>query len=122
VDFDTEVEDFHRHEEDEESHAIVGLRARIDWGTEEEPDRSGPFDLEITVRGIFIWPSLTLEEDVAQAWIDHNATHLLWPYLRTFITTITALSRLPALTIYTMTVPESPDFESEENVAQPSAE
>jgi preprotein translocase subunit SecB len=112
-----EVEDFHRWDEEDETHAIASLAASIVWNIEGTDDQPGelPFTLEVVVRGRFVWQGVSIDQDLAESWISYNATHLLWPYLRGYVTAITAWSALPSLTIYTVMVPEEPDFGSEEN-------
>lgn len=39
--------------------------------------------------------------------------YLMWPYLRGYIATLTSMSALPQLTIYTMNVPEPPVLDSD---------
>jgi preprotein translocase subunit SecB len=110
INSDITVDDLHRAGEDDETHAVATMSASIDWSEE------GPFTVEANIRGLFVWDNSTIDEDLARSWVEYNATHLFWPYLRSYVTTITALSSFPSLTIYTVSVPESPDFESEENV------
>jgi hypothetical protein len=120
VDADTTIDDFHLNDDGTETHAIACLHASLTWFDEERDDSptTGPFDLNVDVRGLFVWDSTALEESAAHAWLDYNATNLLWPYLRGYVAAITAHSRLPKLTIYTMSVPESPDFEESEDSVQ----
>lgn len=124
VESSSEIEDLARFESEDETWAWVRLDARIVWHAEgEEGQGEGgekpatPFDLDMTLRGAFMWGSATVDERVAHAWLEYNASYLLWPYLRSYVATITGMGILPALTIYTMSVPEAPDFDSEEDVS-----
>jgi len=77
-------------------------------GGEAEP--LGPFDLALDVHGIFVWNQEMFppDEALAKGWLEYNGMYLLWPYLRSYVTMITAATHFPALTIYTMNVPQPP--------------
>jgi preprotein translocase subunit SecB len=92
--------------------AVVTLSATIEW--EREGDGPLPFEMQIDVGGHFRWNERAPDEQLARLWLDYNGMYLLWPYLRSYITTITAMAPVPPLTIYTMNVPEPPDVESDE--------
>jgi preprotein translocase subunit SecB len=118
VDSEVDVQDFHRDETNNETHAYMLLQASIAWYRDDDllERESGPFVLALGVRGFFVWDSSIVSEEEARAWLTYNGRWILWPYLRTYMTSVTSISRLPPLTIYTLDVPESPDFESEEDV------
>jgi preprotein translocase subunit SecB len=84
----------------------VTLRAEIHWHRQDDGEQSeGPFDLKLEVGGEYAWdrPDLT-DEDIV-GWVEFNSQHLLWPYLRSYVSLITTASGLPALTLYTITAP-----------------
>jgi preprotein translocase subunit SecB len=87
-------------------HGVVDLHARFDWH-HDDPDSASegaPFDLTITVSGIFRLTE-TLPEDELADWLEFNTEHLLWPYLRSEVAHLTAMAGLPSLTIYTIATP-----------------
>ncbi len=91
--------------------AVAHLEASIAWFFDEDTeerlaeDRQHPFDLSLTVTGMFDWMETTYSEEDIAGWTEFNAEHLLWPYLRAHVSTITAASDLPPLTIYTIAIP-----------------
>lgn len=102
---------------------IVILTAKIEWSRvdelQEDDSQAKPFELELEVAGAFFWRDGTGPDDkMARLWVEYNAQYLLWPYLRQHVSTITMMSNVPTLTIYTMNVPDRPnmDEESSENV------
>jgi preprotein translocase subunit SecB len=118
IDSTCAIYDVHRAEALDETHANAHVSAEVVWLRDDEPvDTDTPFSLSLTLTACFSWPDITVDEDTARKWLDYNALYLLWPYLRMHIAEITGMSRMPKLTIYTMNVPESPDFEdTDENV------
>jgi hypothetical protein len=86
---------------------VLALTADVEWMHELEPFEN-PFDLSITVAGYFTWDPGRFPSEDREAWLDYNGTYLLWPYLRAYTAMITGASSLPALTVYTMVVPEPP--------------
>jgi preprotein translocase subunit SecB len=90
--------------------AAVTLSAAISFSRTDGAEGPLPFSLEPDVHGVFRWPpdDLPPSDDLAEAWLEYNGMYLLWPYLRSYIATITGFSHLPALTIYTMNVPKPP--------------
>jgi hypothetical protein len=84
---------------------LLHLRVEVEWTRHDEDEGVLPFELEIQVSGAFAWDVPTVERDFVEGWLEFNGPYLLWPYVRTYISSITNLSRLPPLTIYTMTVP-----------------
>jgi hypothetical protein len=111
---------FEHDEEHDQTWAVARLHATIEWRREDEYEqryeRPIPFELELVVGGAFAWPSSSIDKRVGNAWLEFNARYLLWPYLRSYAASVTSMSRLPPLTIYTLSVPEPPDFESDEDV------
>jgi hypothetical protein len=91
--------------------SLVTLSVDVSFARNEEGDEGPlPFELTITVDGIFRWePDVAPPEvQLASAWLEYNGMYLLWPYVRAHIAAVTALSRLPTLTIYTMNTPNPP--------------
>jgi hypothetical protein len=86
---------------------------KIEW----DGDGQAPFALELTVEGLFSWQKNSRPEELMRAWLAWNGVYLLWPYARTFVSTITGFSALPPLTIYTMRVPDPPELEIEKSPA-----
>lgn len=97
-------------DEDGNPLGLLELHAKVDWAADVDGEPvEPPFELALTVVGIFAFnPQRQRDERFASAWLDYNGVYLLWPYLRTYISTITGLSTLPPLTIYTMRVPNPP--------------
>jgi preprotein translocase subunit SecB len=86
--------------------AVATLRASIEWlFPETAEDRQGPFEISLVLTGMFAWMAESTTKDDIAGWIEFNAEHLLWPYLRAQIVSVTAASDLPPLTIYTIAVP-----------------
>jgi preprotein translocase subunit SecB len=83
---------------------LVILKAEVEWTSEAE-DLQPPFSLQVEVAGVFALRMQGLEEDEIRDWLEFNGEHLLWPYLRAAIQSVTASSDLPPLTIYTIGVP-----------------
>ena len=97
--------------------AVLILDLEIKWETEDP--KAIPFDLAITVLGVFTWPKDSRPEDLMRAWLDFNGTYLLWPYARTYVAQVTAMSNHAALTIYTLRVPVPPPLQGEKQQAPP---
>jgi len=93
---------------DDDVTGIVELEAEIVWSPDEDepepPSGEPPFSLSLTLTGVFAWLG-NPDDDDAKLWLEVNGEHLLWPYLRAHIASITAASDLPALTIFTLGVP-----------------
>lgn len=108
--------------DDGEMWAVAAADVTIEWSRVDGGEGPLPFELDLRAVGVFSWEPATRPDDdrIARLWLDYNAQYLMWPYLRTFITTITAMSHLPPLTIYTMNVPRPPLIEETEE--QTSAE
>jgi hypothetical protein len=88
--------------------ARADLGVRIEWMfPPDADDPEVPFDLTVTITGEFEWGDQkpTTREDV-EGWVEFNAEHLLWPYVRAQVAMITGASKLPPLTLYTITVPQ----------------
>jgi preprotein translocase subunit SecB len=90
--------------------ATVRLGANVVFSREDDQEGPLPFGLAIEICGLFRWePDVIPPEDhLASAWLEYNGMYLLWPYLRSHIAAVTAMSRLPTLTIYTMNTPKPP--------------
>lgn len=88
--------------------SVVGtLRATIKWYRGSETEQvEGPFELEIAISGKFDWAPPNLTDEDIRGWVEFNTQHLLWPYLRSEISTMTAAAGLPQLHIYTIKVPQ----------------
>ena len=98
-----------QHSEDAVS-AVVTVHATVVFTRLDETDAPLPFELELDVHGVFRWSAETFpaDEKLAIGWLQYNGMYLLWPYVRSHITTVTALSWLPPLIIGTMNVPTPP--------------
>jgi preprotein translocase subunit SecB len=90
---------------DDRTRAFVRLAAEIHWTSHEGDTVDGPFAMQITVGGLFAWQYPDRSDEDIVGWLEFNTTHLLWPYLRTYIASITATAGVPPLTIYTITAP-----------------
>lgn len=90
--------------------AVVTLTAKIVFSRAEGEPGPVPFEMELDVHGLFRWKANALppRPELAHGWLEYNGMYLLWPYLRAYVNTITGLSHLPGLTIYTMNVPKPP--------------
>lgn len=91
----------------------VDVRLKIDWD-DAQPVR--PFELEVEVLGSFHWSEPTPDQ-IREGWTDFNGLYLVWPYLRTYVHTVTALSSLEPLVLPTLAVPKqaavgTADFEA----------
>jgi preprotein translocase subunit SecB len=82
---------------------ILHLKVEVEW-TRQDDAKELPFELGLQISGAFAWPTPP-DPDYAHGWLEFNGVYLLWPYLRSHISSITNASRLPALTIFTLTVP-----------------
>lgn len=89
---------------DDRNLARVRLTAAIRWAHNGERV-DGPFDLHLVIGAWFDWAFPDRQDEDIYGWLEFNSTHLLWPYLRNYVTTLTALSGLPPLTIYTISAP-----------------
>jgi len=88
--------------------AQLELDVKVEWRHVSDEPFTAPFDLELTVSGLFEWDHTTHARDLVDAWLEWNGVYLLWPYLRSYVAQITGASSLPPLTIYTMKVPQAP--------------
>lgn len=84
--------------------AMAELTASIEWNTD-EGRLQVPFDIKISLIGLFSWQIQGLPTEEIEGWVAFNSEHLLWPYLRAEISRLTANGGLPPLTIYTIGVP-----------------
>lgn len=74
-----------------------------------------PFDLEVRLLGFFGWSAADMPgDDLGKGWLEYNGMYLMWPYMRAYIATLTSMSALPQLTIYTMNVPTPPVLDSDD--------
>lgn len=88
---------------DDRAHGAARLRASFTFHNDDDHDV--PFDLELEVTGQFVGFQPDLPDEEIEGWLTFNAQHLLWPYLRSYVSQITGNSGLPSLTIYTIHVP-----------------
>lgn len=99
--------------------AVLHVPATVEWqiaeGEIEAPEIEAPFELSLTVAGLFTWEPAPPKRESQQRWLDYNGVYLLWPYLRSYVAMITGASSLPPLTIYTRRVPELPSAVATEN-------
>jgi hypothetical protein len=111
--------------------SMVKLDLVVKWSRHDEEtsdDAPVPFRIAVQVTGVFEWPAgRQPEERLARLWLEYNGMYLLWPYARSYIAQISGMSNLPALTLYTMSVPVAPDLTddvdtSEVTPAEPSAD
>ncbi len=100
VDSDTSAEIL-----DDRTCAFVRLKAEIHWTSHEGDTVDGPFEMQITVGGLFNWRLPDRSDEDILGWLEFNTTHLLWPYLRTYVSSVTASAGVPPLTIFTITTP-----------------
>ncbi len=109
-------------EDDGEMSAFVKVDATVEWTRED--DGPLPFEVHVEIEGMFSWaPEMRPDNDrIASLWLDYNALYLMWPYLRSYINAVTAMSSLPPLTIYTMSVPKPPRFDEESSEENGDAE
>jgi hypothetical protein len=90
---------------DDRTRALVRLTAEIIWTSHEGDTVDGPFEMQITVEALFDWLFPDRPDEDILGWLEFNSTHLLWPYLRAYVSSVTALAGVPPLTIYTITAP-----------------
>ncbi|MGC1851710.1 MAG: hypothetical protein WA687_04640 [Solirubrobacterales bacterium] len=93
---------------------VLHLKVEVEW-TRGEDNGELPFELAVQVSGAFSWEIPPVDPDHTYGWLDFNGPYLLWPYVRSYISMITNVSRLPPLTIYTMTVPRPRGLEASES-------
>jgi preprotein translocase subunit SecB len=90
------------------------IHLAIVWDGEDESLR--PFELEIAVSGYFAWEE-EIADDYKDGWTQFNGLYLLWPYLRSYVTSITAQSVGEPLILPTLAVPRpgpNPDWADHE--------
>jgi preprotein translocase subunit SecB len=92
---------------------VLHMDVEVEW-TRSDDGEELPFDLGLQVSGAFSWEQAPVDPSFVHGWLDFNGPYLLWPYLRSHIATVTNLSSLPPLTIYTMTVPRPRSIEAPE--------
>lgn len=90
---------------DDRDVGFVALRASISWSSEDDESTPKPFDLDLTLQGTFDWFDPEMDREDIEAWLEFNGEHLLWPYVRNYVQTVTGWSDVPPLTIYTLGVP-----------------
>lgn len=107
---------------EEGNRAVVGLTIKVGWRDAEDQELTPPhpFRLELAVAGLFEWERAEVDRDTFEAWLEWNGVYLLWPYARSYITSLTAASPVPPLTIYTLRVPDPPSKKAAEVVATAS--
>jgi preprotein translocase subunit SecB len=95
--------------------AFLRVGIEVDWSRTDEAE--GPYPFELNAEGMFQWSAASAPktERMARLWLEHNGIYLLWPYLRTYVATITGMSDLRPLTIYTMRVPDRPKLEGDDD-------
>ncbi len=82
------------------------LVAKVAWQYPNETEEiDGPFELTLTVGAVFAWRRPEESDEDILGWVEFNAQHLLWPYLRSYISMISGASGAPPLTIYTIQAP-----------------
>jgi preprotein translocase subunit SecB len=113
VEHATNVEQMETNEQDGSRWAVVRLDIELKWVADDDVEPLMPFVLRMAMRGGFTWTDGPIEEPLAQKWLEYNGTYLLWPYARSFIASLTAQGRLPALTLYTLDVPQPPELDDE---------
>jgi preprotein translocase subunit SecB len=94
-------------ESDDEKSSVYRMTLTVEW-TELPENSEAPFDLTLDVAGVFHWQDMPVDADFRRAWLELNASYLLWPYARAYAALITGASTLPPLTLYTMRVPQVP--------------
>lgn len=91
------------------TNGTILFKAVVEWRSGEEGGGTepilGPFELDLTLEGLYALNAAKPDHDELSAWIEFNSEHLLWPYLRTQIANLTISAGLPPLTIYTIGVP-----------------
>jgi preprotein translocase subunit SecB len=110
--------------EDEDSTALVTVSLTINWSPSEESqaapeDFEPPFNLSITMGGMFEWPEPQPIER-RRAWTEYNGMYLVWPYLRAEVANIVSASNLPGFTLPTLAVPRPESWAESEESAPPS--
>jgi preprotein translocase subunit SecB len=93
------------------------LVAKVTWQYPNETEEiDGPFDLILTIGSVFAWQYPETSDEDILGWVEFNAQHLLWPYLRSYVSMISGASGAPPLTIYTIQAP-SPTIGESRSVA-----
>ena len=88
------------------SDAIVAVLVTLDWRNADDETCVGPFDIKIGAVGMFRWGPENTE--YFEAWLELNAVYLVWPYVRSYVAMLTALSPFASLTLETMRLPDPP--------------
>lgn len=105
-----------QHQEDGRVTAGMKVHVSVVFTRLDESEGPTPFELELDVHGMFQWTAETFpaDERLARGWLQYNGMYLLWPYVRSYITGLTAQSWFPALMIGTMNVPTPPEIPADE--------
>lgn len=92
-----------------------GLRITVEWQDKDAESCDGPFRLMVAVHGTFTVPEAILQEkgEQVERWLNFTGPFLLWPYARSYVSTITALSQFSPLTLFTLALPRPRALEEE---------
>lgn len=86
---------------------FLEISLSVDWEpTDAEGMSPAPFALKVVAQAFFDFPPPG-DQDQMRAWTDYNGVYLVWPYLRSWVSMVTALSILPAFTLPTLAVPRA---------------
>jgi preprotein translocase subunit SecB len=83
----------------------VELEAELEWVDADGVECSGPFNLTVAVQGDFDVSAGPREPDEIEELLRFTGRYLLWPYVRSYVSAVTALSSHPPLTLFTLQVP-----------------
>ncbi|RKQ90459.1 preprotein translocase subunit SecB [Solirubrobacter pauli] len=89
---------------DDRDHGRVHLHVDVNFQREEGQDED-PFEIKLVVTGMFAWLQPDLPDEEIRGWLSFNGEHLLWPYLRAFISQLTTAAGAAPLVIYTIGIP-----------------
>lgn len=93
--------------------SVIEVSLSLEWeAADAEKVSPPPFDLTVVVHGMFEWQE-PRDEDFRRGWTDYNGVYLVWPYIRSFVATVTAFSLLPSFTVPTLAVPRPEVYERE---------
>lgn len=84
-----------------------GLRTTVEWQDKESEPCDGPFHLMVAVHGSYAVPGRTAQDrgEHLEQWLNFMGPYLLWPYARSYVSSLTSLSQFPPLTLFTLVMP-----------------
>lgn len=113
LDWKIEAAPAQKYEDTDSWFTDVRFSVHVLWERHEGYDGPNPFDVSLAVRALFSWPTEPEDDRAARSWVEFNGIHILWPYVRNYVSTITGMGGTPPLILYTIAVQRPLPFEED---------